>query len=527
MAESITTHSSILKEKSSDSTKNIITAAKGGGITFAGRLFEYFISLIFVVMVSRLLGPGPYGLYRLTLSIVMVVSALCLLGLEGGISRFIPIFLTKNDKAGVRGVAQIGIGLPVFIGIALSVIIAFSSEQIAASIFTKPEISFLLRLMAIAIPMMVLIRCLSSIAVGFKKVQYEVYSQAIGFSLFKLCLTVFAIYVGFGVQGTIVAYVVSVALSLGILLYFVRSLYPFTINPKKARLNFRELFRYSFPFYLSRVLDQFKGQFETMVLGSFGLLADVGIYAVILTVSNFGKMGYESMGKISIPIFAELHSQGKYSELERYYQTVTKWGLTFTLPIFLAALLFGDTLLLVFGEKFTVGVTGLIILMAAILLDSTTGLIGLLINVTGYTKLGFINSVIYFIITLVLDFLFIPRWYLIGACLAAAITLVIMNVLRIFQVYFILEKIIPFNRSFLKPIGSAILAAALTFGLKNFVLVNYPIIQCALLLILMSAIYFILIIAFRLSPEDRFIIDKISERLKIGKLLGRFLKPSK
>jgi O-antigen/teichoic acid export membrane protein len=99
----------------SEHHRNIITAAKGGGIDFAGRLFAHVIGLLFSIVLARMLGAEQLGLYFLALTIVGVVAAVSYLGLDGGISRFVPIALAQRDKARVWGILQIGIGVPVLL----------------------------------------------------------------------------------------------------------------------------------------------------------------------------------------------------------------------------------------------------------------------------------------------------------------------------------------------------------------------------------------------------------------------------
>jgi len=92
--ESSTQHQ--VAEKSNSSThstsdKSIVTAAKGGAILFAGELFSYVFGFLFSVVIARFLGAEQFGLYRLSLTVTAIVGAVCYLGLDGGLSRFIPI----------------------------------------------------------------------------------------------------------------------------------------------------------------------------------------------------------------------------------------------------------------------------------------------------------------------------------------------------------------------------------------------------------------------------------------------------
>ena len=44
---------------------NIVSAAKGSGVVFMGRLFEYAGRFLLGVMLARFMGAGQYGIYAL------------------------------------------------------------------------------------------------------------------------------------------------------------------------------------------------------------------------------------------------------------------------------------------------------------------------------------------------------------------------------------------------------------------------------------------------------------------------------
>ena len=496
-----------------ESDQNIITAAKGGGITFAGKLITYAFSFIFSVIVARMLGAEQLGLYMLSLTVATVVVGISFLGLDGAMDRYIPIMRKNRDKAGLWGVIQIGTGIPSLVSLFLTAVLLIFAEPLAAQI-GEPAILPVLRLTALTIPFSVLTSCLSAITQGFKQMQYDVYSQDITFNLVRLILSVILLVVGLGVMGVTFAYVIATLIAFTLSLYYAHRLFSLKRPLNQAKRNVRELFRFSIPLYFSRLLNQFGGQFETLVLGFLGIVADVGIYATILRLSVIGNLFFSSMRKISTPLISELYSQGRHEELKRLYQTTTKWTLIFNLPIFLTFLLFSNPLLSIFGKDFTAGTTGLIILAAAALFNAATGACGTVINMTGYSRLSLINSIIYLVTTIMLDFLLIPRWQLIGAAWAGALTIVINNTLRMIEVYFLIPGLLPFNLSFLKLIYASLVSIGLTYFLIRLTALELPFIQLIVFVPILWISFVGMIFLLKLSAEDRLILEKLRRRLK-------------
>ncbi len=504
----------------SDYHKNVVTAAKGGGISFIGKILEYLISLGFVFLMARMLGADQYGLYRIMVTVVSITAAICLIGLDGGLKRYIAIANKKQNTSELWGIIQIGLGIPSVVGLLVTVIILFSAEPLANQLFNKPDLVPILRIGALAIPFLILINSFSAISVGFKKMQFVLYGKDLSFNVSKLILSLLAIFTGMGLLGVTVAYILAALIGFLVLAFSIHRFFSLKRGIHTAERNVREIMNFSLPLFFTTVLNQFGRKFETIILGIYGIAASVGVFSAILAISQVGAMGYTALRNISSPIISELHSQNKIQDLEKYYQLITKWSLIFNLPFFLAILLLGDKMLLLFGEEYTVGSTGLIILASGTLVNAASGTCGTLINMTGYSKVNFYNSLIYLISTLALDFILIPKYELIGAAIAGSLSIIIVNTIRTIQVYYLVNKILPFNASFWKPLVATLLALVVTLVLRQLVFVQSPILQLVTLAVILVIVFFGTIILLKLSTEDRLIVDKVYQligRKKNGK----------
>ena len=214
-----------------------------------------------------------------------------------------------------------------------------------------------------------------------------------------------------------------------------------------------------------------------------------------------------------MPIISDLYSQGELLRLEKFYQTTTKWSVTFNIPIFLTFLLFADSLLALFGADFTAGATGLIILSVGSLINAATGICGPMINMTGHQTLTFVNAVVYLTATLLLDILLIPRFGVTGAALAGSLTIMLVNFLRAGEI-FVLLKMLPYNKSFLKLIAAGLLAAGLTYAADQFLITYSPLARVGAGMTLLWGSYALLVVLFKLSAEDQILLDSAVKHFK-------------
>ena len=180
------------------------------------------------------------------------------------------------------------------------------------------------------------------------------------------------------------------------------------------------------------MVNTVRGSLETLILGIVGLTTGVGVYAAAARLSSVGNMFYLSIGNISTPIIADLHSHGETSPLKAYYQTTTRWLLTFNLPLFLTFLLFAKPLLSIFGEDFMPALphddSG--IWHAGIYchrLGANT------LDMTDHPKVNTTNSVLLFFLTIALNLFLVPQWGVVGASIATSVSVVLVNVICLIE----------------------------------------------------------------------------------------------
>lgn len=490
----------------------ILTTAKGGVIAFAGNLFGYCIRFAFGIVIARLLGAELFGLYSLGMTIPEIAGTIALLGLGAGLARYIPIAITKNDESRLRGLIQVGIAIPGLAGLALALVIFLSANLISVRLYDQPALTPVLRLASWAIPLFALINVLEAITQGFKRMEYKVYSVDITLPVLKLLLTVVLVVAGMGVMGATAGYVVPLAVTVVMLFVFVNHLFPLRLTWQTANFNVRELFRFSLPVYLSQLVNQFGGSIGTLVLGIFGTVSGVGIFTASLRVSSIGMLFYSSLMRIAAPMIADLHSQGKIDQLERMYQATTKWGMSFNLPVFLTTAIFAPLLLSIFGQEFVTGTTALTILAFAALFDASTGVCGTIVTMTGHSKISLANSLTSLVISVGLNLLLIPRWGIVGAAAATALCVILLNMLRLIQVY-LLHRIQPYNRGFVKPILAALAAASVACVAKPWLVFLPAILQLIIGTALLWGVYAGTIVFLKLDDTDRMVLKRLWARL--------------
>jgi O-antigen/teichoic acid export membrane protein len=500
-----------LTSDTSSSDQIILAAAQGGGIAFAGNLFVYLIRFAFGVVIARLLGAQLLGMYSLGMTFPEVAGTMALLGLGSGVARYIPIAFHQKDEARLWGIIQVGLVIPSVLGLVLALGIFLFADPIASRVYHQPALAPILRLASWAIPLLALITVLEAITQGFKRMEYKVYSEDITLNVLKLLLTVALVGAGLGVMGAVAAYLVALVVTVVMLFVFVNHLFSLNRPWQTAQRNAGELFHFSLPVYLSQFVNEFGGSIGTLVLGLFGTVSGVGIFTAASRLSTIGLLFYFSLMRIATPMVSDLHSRGKIDELGRMYQIMTKWGLAFNLPVFLTTAIFAQPLLSIFGQDFVSGAAGLTILAFASLFNASTGVCGTIVTMTGHSKLSLANSILSLVVTIGLDLLLIPQWGLVGAAVASALSVILLNVLRLAQVYLLL-RIQPYNLSFLKPLAASLAAAGAAYIANGWLMLRPDLVRLVLGSGVLWGVYAGALVLLRLDNEDRLVLKRFGAR---------------
>lgn len=270
------------------------------------------------------------------------------------------------------------------------------------------------------------------------------------------------------------------------------------------------------------MLKKFRKNIQTILLGSMSTVANVGIFALISKINLIGRVTYHSIVASVKPVFAELYAQGDWKQMGSVYQTTTRWTFTLNLPIFLVMVLFPGAILSIFGASYLDGTAALVLLACAELANAATGVCGSIIDMTGRTKLKLANSVLWITLGIGGNLLLIPRWGVLGAATATLVSTATINLVRVTEVW-VLYRLIPYNRSYVKPLAAALSALAAGLAVKNWVAVDSNVLYLIIGGATVCTVYLGVILLLGLNPEDRAVLARM--KLRLGSMFSRFRTP--
>jgi O-antigen/teichoic acid export membrane protein len=271
-------------------------------------------------------------------------------------------------------------------------------------------------------------------ALGF--VNASVLSPFILFPLFNIVgtLVLFPIY---GLEGVFISVFISAVINyLFVKLFYYKKFNKLKNLRKQDTNNTHSIAKSTIPvsFYVISLANFIFAAIDTFVLGVLSTTSEVGIYSIILRV----LLPFSTMLIILNGIFARqfsvLAAEDNVYECHLLYKKLLMLCFSLSVIMFIAIVCYGDSILLFFGKEFVVGYEALVIMTLGSFILLSTGPSAIYLMMAGYEK-DYKNLLLLTGITgVLLSFIFIYYFNLIGAAISTSATLALKNILSFYLV---------------------------------------------------------------------------------------------
>jgi len=498
----------------SSKEKALKTVVKGAGISFVALVFSNIALYLTRLVLARALTPEEYGMLFLVLSIMSIVMGLITLSLEGGIQRYVPYYLGKNDMKRVKGtvISSLKISLPVSL-LAFAGLFIFA-DQIAVFFFHEASLSIVFRILSLTLPFYVIYKIFSSVLIGFKKVKYDAISWSIGRPLSTLTFLFIFMMFGFGLAGATTGYMMGYVVS-GILAFFFaeKKVYPLIKSKIKPAGMKSKLLEFSLPLVVFGILWNIMTKIDTILLGSLKTSFEVGVYQTAVPTSQFLFVIPAALGALFLPVVSELLSKEKSESIGTVYKTVSKWVLYINLPLLLVFIMYPNAVInTLFGPEYIIAGNSLRILSISCFIYAISMLSGGIISLYEKTKYFILNSGICLVMATALSYLLIPVYGIDGAAIANLVTLSVYTIMVVYEAY-MFSGHLPFNKQIIKSLAAGIISIIAVYCATKILFAELNIWVLAPMFIIFVVLYSLLLLVFRgLGKEDIMILKAIEEK---------------
>ncbi|HEX3426111.1 MAG TPA: flippase [Acidimicrobiales bacterium] len=439
--------------------REVVGLARGGLLNLVGSVISQLVLLALTVYLDRTLGRNAAGVYFEAYAFLQLLSLLCLSGFRAGLTRFVAVNLAEGDRAAMRGVIRLGIGITTPASLILGAALWASAGWLSGSAFHEAALAGGLRLVGVSLPALSLSNAALSATQGFRTMKPYALVGLVLEPVLRLSLSVILVASGHHVQGALVALAVSSWVEALAALVWLKVLMGRSNRGPRPTYQLRRLLSFSIVSWMASLASTGLVWADTILLGILKTGSQVGLYTSSTRVVTLATFVATPITASLAPRIADLYHRRQSEALRRVYTASTSWIVRLSVPAFVVLLVFPhQTLRLFFGARFVAGASVTVILSLGSIVDSATGPCGLMLNMSGRITQSMVDNVGALALNIVLNLVLIPRYGIVGSAVAWAIALVVVNAARVLQVRRGMGML-PFDRSSLKGFAAGVVAA--------------------------------------------------------------------
>ena len=406
----------------------LATVVTGTGLALGIRVLGVGLGYASEVILARMLSAGDYGIYSLVIAWITLISLVALLGMHHAVVRFIPEYITREDGGRLRGIIYGSLGVALSLGVAIALagtVILLLWDR------SHPIAGLNVWLLGVwMIPLFALMRLAWNVAVALRRVVAAFGPpQVVQPVLIVLILAGFAL-LGYPVVALAAVMAAGAARLLillwqGILLKRGGLPIPATNGPV---LDLRVWLAVGAPLLLFDLFSIILRQADLLMIGALMTPADAGIYGAALKTTGQTIFLLTSVNAVIAPMLSAMYAKKDMAGLQRLLYMAVHLSFWPALLFVGALILLSNFILGLFGPEFLAARTPMIILGIGQLFNAGTGVVISLLIVTGQhktaTKVYGVSAGLY----LILAFLGIRVFGLVGAAVATAMIMALWNI---------------------------------------------------------------------------------------------------
>ena len=385
------------------------------------------------VAVSRLMGAEEAGLFFLGQTCLIILAALSRWGTDNVLLRFVSAFCDQGRFDAANSVLIKALSIVIVLSSVVGICLFLAADVVAVSIFSKPEMRDVLRASTLCIIPFSCFQAFSFAIQGRHQVATSIAINAVvlpaGLLVAVLLPTPYAassasqlMWIGLGIA----AFNTGVAA----IVWLKRT----TVAIDASALTLSELNSMAFPLVCATAVSLIATWVPLLMVASFEPADQIAMLSNCQKTATLVGLLLMAVNSAAAPIYAAMHADNQQEGLRRFAARVNGVLVLSASPLLIATFVFAPQILSIFGTDFRDGGYLLRILIVGQFVNTATGSVGYLLNMSGNEKL-FRNAMIASAVTsLLLSVWLVPRYGVYGGAIAVSLSLIVSNVFSAVQV---------------------------------------------------------------------------------------------
>jgi O-antigen/teichoic acid export membrane protein len=455
--------------------------ARGSALNLAGAVLSAAATLGVTIAVTRAFSRPVAGAFFAATSLFLIMATVANLGAYNGLIYFIAQLRSLRSRGRIPALLRAAV---------LPVVVASLAGAGALALFARPladlllgghlargvspaTVAVALRGLAATLPFAALLETYLGASRGYRDMRPTVVVDRIGRSGLQLLGVGIAALTGSTALLAPLWALPYVPASVAAWIWFHRVRHrahrlAAVENTASSQLRDRPaggtpglagFWRFNAPRALATLAQMTIQRLDIVLVGILRGPVEAAIYTAATRFLVVGQLGNAALSNAAQPQFTHLFAIGDRRDAGSVYQVTTGWLIILTWPLYLLAVVYGPTVLAVFGHSYRAGSTVMVILGLAMLVATGCGQVDMVLTTTGRTSWSLMNALAAVGVNVGIDLALIPRYGITGAAIGWAAAIAVTNLVPLAQVAKVV-RIHPFGRGTL----AACLLTTISFG---------------------------------------------------------------
>jgi O-antigen/teichoic acid export membrane protein len=438
----------ILRTENDPIFKNVF---RGSAVVLAARIGNAILLMGINLIIARLYRSDMVGVLALISSILVIASIFSQLGTTHSILRMVPEYTQKESDSAARTVIHKMALLIAIISPLISLFLVIGAFGWKYLFPDKPIQVTIFLVIALFLPFFSLSKLYTEALRALKKTRLYALAHLLP-SLTNLILLVLLILLIKDPDLPLWAFFGS-----GMLVFFItwilvkRSEAPKHSAESPSTIpTIKEITSVSIPMGITSGMLLIIANFDILLLGFYRSETEIGIYSIASRLALLTGFIISSINAVSAPQYSELNYSDQKSKLLSLAIKSSRLIFWASFPILVILVIGGKFILGVFGQEFVVGYSILVVLVVKEFVNAIGGSVGLYLSMTG-SHIIYRNIILIATVTnVLLNFLLIPLFGMIGAAIANLICVFFWNITGSLIIYRQTGKCISYIPTFIR-----------------------------------------------------------------------------
>ncbi|MFL6069676.1 MAG: lipopolysaccharide biosynthesis protein [Actinomycetes bacterium] len=420
---------------------------RGGSQNLAASGVAALLGMLLSIVVARAFTTTDNGLYLAATSVVLLIATVTRLGTAIGLVYWVSRLRELGRYHEIPHVLRLALQPVVALSVVTAVLMFVLAPRVSDLLLgcNQAECSHtgasMLRALAVALPAIVLLDSLLGASRGFGTMKPTAVLDRIARPSAQLLLTVIAILMG-GLLAVTVAWALPYFALVVIAGWWLTKQVRFSAQqaepltedpPVKHSVLRKEFWTFTWPRAITSVVQAARQRFDIVLVSAISGPTEAALYGIASRFLVVGQLTNSALALAAQPHVASMATADRKDSISAVYRSTTTWIILLNGPLYVGVAIFSPLILSLFGPQYVHAWPVTVTLCIAAFLGNGSGMVDVMLSMTGRTSATLANSLGALITQVVLLLALVPTWGAFGAAIAWGVSIVVINAMSVVQ----------------------------------------------------------------------------------------------